>query len=466
MNDGAKPQRNHYSLRRQLLARLMVPLLLLFASGAVASFALAAHFANSVYDDWLYDSVNSLALDVLVTDKGIGLDFPASAQRLFEWDDADIIYYRISGARTGYITGREDLPITGENTRTLRRATLFEATLGEERLHIAALVLPAARYGEDVTVEVAETGQKRTQLAREMLLGTLLPQALLIAVAFGVLGSGIRAALSPLRLLTAQLTARDHRDLQPLSDTKMPQELRPVTQALNDLLGRLDAALKAQRKFIADAAHQLRTPLTALKLYLDQAEREAMESVTPTALQASLAQLRRASDRAIRLSNQLLALARAEPDAQPAQQFAAMDLRALALETGAEWVPQAFSKHIELSFEGEAQPTAIGNAMLIREALNNLLDNAIKYHPGNGRIALSVEEAPTRIVVDDDGLGIPAAQRPFVVQRFHRGDRSSGDGSGLGLAIAHEIMAVHGGRVELETGSSGHGLRVSLVFPA
>ncbi len=456
-----------FSLRGRLLSRLLVPMLLLFAISGMASYLLATHFANSVYDDWLYDSVNSMALGVQYTEKGIGLDFPASAQRLFEWDDADVIYYKISGDSSGYITGRADLPLGGRNTRQHRAATLFESALGGEEVHIAMLELPASHYGERVFVQVAETGQKRSRLTREILLGTLLPQILLIAVAIAVIGSSIRSALAPLQSLATQLSERDHRGLRPIDEVGVPTEVQPLTQALNALLARLDTALVAQRKFIADAAHQLRTPLTALKLHLDQAQREIREPVEPVALPAlrrTLTQLRSSSDRAVRLSNQLLSLARSEPEAQQSHVPESIDLHALALETGAEWVPRALQKNIELSLEGASSSPVQGNAALIREALNNLLDNAVKYHPGNGHIVLTVSAAPATISVDDDGPGIPPEQRAQAFQRFHRGDRNSGEGSGLGLAIVQEIMAIHGGRAELSDGLSGRGLNVTLVF--
>ena len=461
---SAAPETPQGSLRRRLLLRLLAPLVALFAISGVGSYLLSLHFANGVYDAWLYDSVNSLALEVSRTETGVQLDLPEFAQRILEWDVVDATYFRVSGSRSGDVAGRADLPATPANAEPFRKARLFDARLDGHDVRVASLLLPAVHLGEDVLVQVAETGRKRRALTREILLGTLLPQVLLIVAAVAVVGFGIRAGLTPLNLLAGRLDAQDPRRLQPIPESVVPSEIRPLAQAINDLLRRLDNALATQRRFVADAAHQLRTPLTALRLHLDQAALEARHPGTPADLRHTLGNLRISADRAARLSTQLLALARAEPDAIAEHSFESLDLRDLAFDTGAEWVPRALQKDIELSFESEAVGRVRGNRTLLREALNNLLDNAVQYHPGGGRIVLSVRNAPPTVAVADDGPGIPEQYRSDVFKRFHRGDRSGGEGSGLGLAIAQEIMAAHGGCATLADGLDGRGVRVSLVF--
>lgn len=453
------------SLRRRLLRRLLLPLVLLFAASGYGSYQLSLHFANDVYDAWLYDSVSSLALEVHSHAGGVQFELPDVAQRILEWDVTDKTYFRISGARSGQVAGREDLPSSGTATRSYRRATLFNARVDGRDVRIASLPLPETAGSEAVLVQVAETGRKRHELAREILLGTLLPQVLLILTAVGVVGFGIRAGLIPLKLIEDRLNAQDPRRLQPIPEAMVPREIRPLTQAINDLLRRLEAALATQRRFVADAAHQLRTPLTALRLHLDQAALEVGQPEALPDLRRTLGNLRVSADRAARLSNQLLALARAEPEAIPQQSFEPTDLRDLAFEIGAEWVPRALQKDVELSFEDVGKVIVRGNATLLREALNNLLDNAIQYHPGGGRVVLSVSASPPAIAVADDGPGIPKALWADVFRRFHRGDRSGGEGSGLGLAIASEIMAAHGGRTSIWHGIEGRGVKISLEFP-
>ena len=457
-----EPQRSP-SLRGRLLLGLLMPLLSLLAFSGLITYLVSLHYANSVYDGWLYDSVSSLALALEPSEAGMTLNLHGSAQRLFEWDVTDKTYFKVSSNRNGVIAGRPDIPRTPVGAKTYRNAQLFYALLDGAAVRVASLTLPGVA-DEQILIQVAETQRKRDDLARQILINAMLPQLLLIGVAAALIWFGVRTGLAPLRAVAANIGDQTHRTLQPIADDGMPIEIRPLTQALNDLLARLEAALASQRKFVADAAHQLRTPLAALKLHLEQAQQES----SPEALRALLSRLRVSTDRAARLSHQLLSLARAEPEAADQQPMERVDLRVLARETGAEWVPRALQKNINLGFEARnAQVSVQGNPLLLREALNNLLDNAVKYHPGNGRITLVVSAAPQpSLVVEDDGPGIPAGQRALVLQRFNRGDRSGGEGSGLGLSIVKEIATLHGGSLHLEDGPGGRGLSVRLRLPA
>ncbi|MDB5987736.1 MAG: sensor histidine kinase [Nevskia sp.] len=452
------------SLRRRLLQLLLVPLLVLFAVSGIASYVFALHYANAVYDDWLYDSVNSLALEVKRDASGTRLDLSESAQRVFEWDAADKTYFAVFGSRSGLIGGRADFPELPPQAHRLRLAKVYDARIDNRAVRAVVLVLPASADGETVTVEVAESTKKRQSLAREILLGTLLPQALLIAVAGLLIWLGVRRGLEPLLRIARRLQAQSHRQLQPLADADVPLEAQPLTHALNELLQRLQALLVSQRLFIADAAHQLRTPLTALKLNIEHAQAETtLEGVRPL-----LAQLRISAERAARLSNQLLSLARTEPEASEALSVERLDLCALARDIGAEWVPRALAKRIDLSFSADAAHVNVdGDPMLLREALNNLLDNALKYHPGGGAIVVSVATSPRPSVsIIDDGPGIPPELRAQVFTRFHRGDRSGNvEGSGLGLAIVQGIAQAHGGQVSLHEGIDGKGVGVRFELP-
>jgi signal transduction histidine kinase len=248
----------------------------------------------------------------------------------------------------------------------------------------------------------------------------------------------------------------------------VPVEIRPLTSAMNALLDRLKTALDAQRKFIADAAHQLRTPLTAVKLHADQ----AMTVRDPAKALEAVKELRASADRAVRLSNQLLSLARAEPGEQAAR-FADFDLAALAFETGAEWVPRALAAGVDLGFQHLDDPDnehpliVRGNVVLVREVIANLIDNALKYIPpfrqDGARVTVSVtasrDEAGRpfgEIVVEDNGPGVPHDQQPDLFKRFFRGDGQTIEGgAGLGLAIVHDIMALHGGSVHYEDAPEG-----------
>jgi two-component system sensor histidine kinase TctE len=453
-----------FSLRQRLLWLLLLPSLVLFALSGAASYIFALHYANAVYDDWLYDSANSLALEVQRSASGATLDLSESAKRLFEWDAIDKTYFAVTGSASGVLGGRSDFPPVPARAHRLRGARVYDARIDGLAVRAVALELGRGVYGESVAVQVAESTNKRRALAREVLIGTLLPQALLIVVAGLLIWLGVQRGLEPLGRIARRIGERSSSRLQPIADEGVPQEVQPLTHALNDLLQRLEAALISQRRFIADAAHQLRTPLTALKLHIEQARQET----TLEAVQPILEQLAISAARAARLSNQLLSLARTEPEALDALAMERLDLCELARDVGADWVPRALDRHIELSFNAALPRIEVrGDATLLREALNNLLDNAVKYHPGDGAIAISVEAEPTpAIEILDDGPGIARELRDKVFTRFHRGDRSAEvQGSGLGLAIVQGIAQAHGGRVSLREGLDGRGLAVRFELP-
>jgi signal transduction histidine kinase len=296
--------------------------------------------------------------------------------------------------------------------------------------------------------------------------------------------SAVNRQLKPLARLTDSLNRQTHTSLEPVDETLVPAEIRPLTGALNALLTRLKTALDAQRSFIADAAHQLRTPLTAIKLHAEQ----AATARDPQAVGLAVKELRDSANRAVRLSNQLLSLARAEPGEHMAQ-FTRVDLALLAFDTGAESVPRALAQEVDMGFQrhdtppselGEADHSplhVLGNAVLLREALANLIDNALKYAvPGDydgGRITLSVgalrsaQQAPqVELVVEDNGPGVPREMRPDLFKRFFRGDAhtSVASGAGLGLAIVRDIAVLHGGDIFYEDAPHG-GSRFVIRLP-
>lgn len=460
---STKPAERAPSLRASLLGALVGPLALLFVLSGVASYGFAQYFADSVYDGWLYDSVSSLALEVDRSLQGPYVEMPASTQRLFEWDATDKTFFRITGAKKGLIAGRADIPGVQGDVDDYLRGHLYDGVLDGQQVRIATLKLPSEEFGEEVTVDVAETVLKRQSLARAILITTLIPQIILILVAAGAVRRAIRVGLAPLRTVALRIEASSHRQLSRIPDEDVPVEVRPLTHSLNELLSRLESALTAQRRFVAEAAHQLRTPLTAIKLQAEDIRRERR----PEEVRPLVDGLLQSTERAVRLSNQLLSLARAEPDNSGTQNFQRFDLLQLVQETGAEWAPRAFAKRIEMQLVAAPEGCAVefdGNAGLIREALSNLLDNAIKYHtpPGHICVRLLPGTAVVRIVVEDDGPGIPGELQEGMLRRFARGNR--GEGTGLGLAIAQEIGRLHGGDLQLASGPGGKGLAATLTL--
>jgi two-component system sensor histidine kinase TctE len=268
--------------------------------------------------------------------------------------------------------------------------------------------------------------------------------------------------LAPLQRVQRAVAARSDRDLSPLVMEKVPGEVSPLLRSINELLERLDRVLTLQSRFVSDAAHQLKTPVAALEAQCEVALREP----DPESLRQSVAKLRPGLARMSRLVSQLLSLARNEPEAVRALRLAPLDLNAVALEAATAWVPEALKKHIDLGLEEAGGPVMVeGDAGRLRELLDNLLDNAIRYTPDGGKVTVRVSGSPAAIAVSDDGPAIPPHERERVFERFHRLLGSSRDGSGLGLAIAQEIARLHGGAISLSEDVDGIGNTFSVSFP-
>lgn len=502
------------SLRVHLLRALATPLFALVLASGSLSYWLAAHYTTQVFDRALYGVANNIAQQIRIAGPRLEHDIPAIAQTLVEAEGSDRIYWRIHGP-DGLIGGMDTWLGYGTGQTTLHDARLFYAWFSGRQVravrlpvHLEAVQITPADGDIDATadiaggvvtgaagiaangaantaasgpqaagapsrgpivVEVAELLDRRETAANEILLSVSVPLILLLLVGSLILSHVLKEELVPLQILTDKLNRQTARSLASLDETQVPAEVEPLIRALNALLARLRDALDAQRKFIADAAHQLRTPLTAVKLHADR----AVEADNPEVTRHALRELQSAADRAVRLSNQLLSLARAEPGLSlerlgPIEHF---DLATLAFETGAEWVPQALARHIDLGFEtlpgptftGAAPSMVRGNRLLLREALNNLIDNAVKYVPAGGRITVRAggeaigHRGMAVVMVEDNGPGIAPARREEVFKRFFRGDHVPGrspeatpGGAGLGLAIVHEIISLHHGSISIE----------------
>lgn len=472
------------SLRTRLLVALLGPLGGLFLLGGLASYGLAQYFADTVYDGWLFDSASSLALAVERGPDGPHVNITAATQKLFEWDATDRTYFCIRGEHHGVLAGSCDIPVVEGDIDEYEGMRLFDlldqfvndvlnidlddddlgqfydGSMDGSDVRIASIDFPVAQFGERVTVEVAETTSKRRALAQAILVATLLPQLVLIAVGAAAVRRAVRSGLDPLNTLAARLRSSRPGQLAPIPDDDVPSEAQPLTGALNDLLLRLNDLLLAQRRFISEAAHQLRTPLTAIKLQAEAIEHETL----PEEARRMVESLRHSTDRAARLSHQLLSLARAEPDGRGGRPMRRFDLHVLAQQTGAEWAPRAVARGMDMQFIGppnDAPRWVTGDPDLLREAIGNLLDNAIKYGDEGGTIYLRLSsQGPVTVDIEDDGPGISEDQEASMLQPFVRGTR--GDGSGLGLPIAQNIARLHGGDLSLGPGTDGRGLRVRL----
>jgi len=448
------------TLRSQLLRWLLVPLVLVLMADVVASYFVASAVTRGIYDGDLAEIARELVLHVRSEGGRTAFDLTPEAERTLLLDEVDSMYYAVYDASGRAIAGRLDLPVAAAGAG-LRFA---DATYLDEPVRVAILATtPPLSGGRPVTVAVAETRTKRVQLTRKLLLGVALPQVALILLAGVLLWFGVARGLSPLERLRAAVQKRSHVDLSPLDDRGVPGEVQPVVAAMNDFMERLSGVLEFQQRFIADTAHQLRTPVAGLKAHIEVALRENTLAQT----RAALAHLYTSAERLAHLVAQLLSLARNEPHSARTDNFSMLDFNKLALETASEWVAEAYKKKIDLGFEGAGREVWVrGDAWRLRELINNLVDNAVRYTPAGGRVTVRVhaEERP-RLVVSDDGPRIPPEERARVFDRFHRLLGTQAEGSGLGLAIVRDIASLHEAKIDLVEDADGVGNSFIVTFP-
>lgn len=451
------------TLRRQLLWWLSAPLLSLWLISSVVDYDIANRFVNLAYDRALLESALDIGRQVKVLNDKVYVDLPEIAVQMLQTRESGRVYYLVTGPGNEFITGEPDLPPPPDPVSG--RINYYDQKYRGRPVRIVALQLPIERGKERglVMVQVAENRAARNEFARQILLGMVLPQMLLIILAGLLVWHVVGRALAPLSTLRDEIGNRSHRDLSALPEENMPMEVRPLIHAMNELLQRLSGALSSQQRFIADAAHQLRTPIAGLKTQTELALRQAPSGEA----QATLKQLRSATEQATRLVNQLLSLARAEPPIGRVRATERVDLVALAREAASDWVPRALARHIDLGFDEPGAPVYIeGDAFQLREMLNNVLDNAVRYTESSGQVSVRVAVDGTDAVlsVEDDGPGIPEAERARVFERFYRVLGTGVEGCGLGLAIVKEIAQRHGADVSLASGTNDTGTIVSIVF--
>jgi two-component system sensor histidine kinase TctE len=451
---------NDRSLRVGLLSRLGPVLVLLLGLDAAACYFTALHFANLVYDRWLIDSTRSLAQAVRSEQGRTAFDVPRVALQIFQFDEVDRTYFKIVSARRGFLAGDNGLP--DEGPVPVNGIHLSDGTLQGQRVRVVSTRIAPPGTDDSVTVSVAETLIKRTTLARDILLAMVAPQVALLAIASLLAWLGISRGLKPLTDLASQIEARDQNNLTPVPQTGLPREARVLAERINELLARVDSAMRAQKRFVADAAHQLRTPLAAVMLHAEWAQRAPDGATEREALRA----LHRSVERAGRMSQQLLSLARTDPDAINAVELKPLDLVALARRVGEEWIPRALKRDIDFGLIVPDAPVRItGDDRLLSELLSNLIDNALRYSKPSGRVSVIVESgSQPKLAVQDDGPGIPEDERVKIFERFYRMPGSDGEGCGLGLAIVEEIARLHSSTVEVSPGSDARGSRFTVVF--
>jgi two-component system, OmpR family, sensor histidine kinase TctE len=452
-----KPQ--NIQLRNKLLARVLVPMAIVMGISGVIGYYQAKNFVNASYDRSLLEEARGLAEQVQVSGTDVLLDMPAVVDEILRADSTDHIYYQIRIVGGEVVAGDTVLPAPPDN---VQRAVYYDTLVQGEPVRVVAIPRSPATPDSPIVVQFAETLHKRKVLANEIVVAVIAPQLALMVLAWLAIQQGVKAGLRPLESLAESIEQRSPNDLAPLPVAEVPRELLPLLSAFNAMLQRLAGAADAQKRFVADAAHQLRTPLAALRIQLERALREP----DPVLRESLLQQLVAAIERTARLSSQLLLLARAEPGGASTTTSERFDLCALAFQAGSNWISRALQQGADLGLETPEHPIYVhGEPIMTGELINNLIDNALRY--GGPQITLRVAETAlgVELSVEDDGPGVPDAEAERIFERFYRVPGSKVDGSGLGLSIVREIARSHGAECGYSMREAG-GARFYVRFPA
>ena len=444
-----------------MLFRLIIPLILFVIFDGVLSYFVTLHYVDEAYDRWLLDSARSLIQEIKVRDGKLSIELPEAALEIFKWDEGDKKYFKITSSTNEMLAGDPSVPEPKILQIDSSKPTFFNDKMYGEAVRVVSMLITIDAPSTNAYIHVAETLNKRRAMMIDTLLADVIPQIILILLTSIYLLTGLTKGLKPLHLLANKISQRSSRDLSPIPEQLVFLEVRTLTNTINDLLEAHTQAIANQQRFIANAAHQLRTPLAGLKLQAERALREKDLSAMKPALQ----QIQNSADRMSHLTSQLLVLAKSEL-ISGAYKLAPVNLHQLAKHVCMEWVPKAISKGIQLDFESLDEELHVqGDEVLLRELLVNLLDNAINYGHKNGHIIVKLTCNPTPcLTVEDDGAGIPEVEINKIFERFYRIPGSAGDGCGLGLAIVKEIADLHNAQVQLRKSKFKSGTRIDLVF--
>jgi two-component system sensor histidine kinase TctE len=442
------------SLRRRLVAWLLPPLVVVGVVAAAGAYVFMDRRIAAAYDQNLGDIARALAPYIRANGDSLTLDFSRQADAILRADSQDDIYYAVIDQAGRLVAGDHALPsppaMSGDGP--------FFWDDVRDRLPIRVVALRQEIAGRTVHLIAAETTRKRERASRDALLSAIVPVALLSGAAILAVLFGVGRGLGPLERLRQELQARSHVDLSPVDEVRVVQELRPVVRELNGMLARLEAAQNSQARFIANAAHQLRTPIAGLVTQLDLARASAAGRET------HIEHARQGAARLARLAQQILSLAAADPVSNPGATDAKCDLAEVVRDQADTWLRATTERGVELEFDLGPAPI-VGNGLLVGELASNLVDNAARYGAKTVRIATHRNGKRSLLEVSDDGPGIPAEQRTRIFERFHRlQNNGSAEGSGLGLAIVHEIAQRHGAAVEVDDAPSGRGTCIRVLF--
>lgn len=453
----------HTSLRRQLISRMFWATLPLFILLWVITYLASQYFINEAFDRSLARRTYALADRIEVVRGQARVDIPVAAREMLAFDQEDLLFHRVLDPKGRVLEGETDMPpLPGRKGIQAGQLVVYDGVKDGEKVRVAAyaLSLKGTSARGAVLIQVGETLARRSALAGRATWAIMVPMLLVTLTAAAAIAYGIGRGLQPINRLRDQFAARQAFDLSPVPLEGAPGELRPFLDEINSLLGRLAEAVDAQSRFVADAAHQLRTPIAGIRA---QAE-AALASDRPDDARHALDRVAHSAQTMGNLVQKLLVLARVDA-AENTLQLVEFDAVEILREFAREWAPRVLGQGVEISLEVAGGGRIRGDAQLLHEMLCNLVDNAARY--GATQIRLSVALTGSRVTwcIADNGPGIPEHQREVVFAPFHRlaaGD----DGAGLGLTIVQRIAHLHGAEVRLETGLGGIGLCAWVTFPA
>lgn len=464
------PAAHGTSLARRLLLPLAWIWLVGIVGASVGAFLLARDAANSAFDRALQDEASALAAKVTWSDRGPLLDVSRQTMELLAWDSEDrngFVMVDIDGAA---LAGDANVPLPQSRDGSLQKPVLFNGLFHGEPVRGAVFSVSSPMLDRQVSIVVVETKRKRTELTRDLQLAIVLPAVALGAITFVLLGWGVQRGLKPLHHLSSEIALRELHDWRPLSLARVPAEALPMVERINTLLVDVQDSVALQRRFVADAAHQLRTPVAGIRVLAQELDRElsaAGSSAAAAGWRPLLGELHSSTERLSRLIGQLLSLAGSETALTMDAEHRPQDIVPLLREATEPLVLQILRKGHVIELDAPALPVvARAHPIWLGEVVNNLLDNAQRY--GGRRIVLRAVALPqggAEITVEDDGPGVSADELPRLFEPFWRGERAdlrNDGGTGLGLAIAREIVARLGGTLTAATRPEVDGMRLTV----
>ena len=457
------------SLFGEILDWMLAPLLFVWPVSIAITHYFASNVASFPYDQALREHVSAVSRQIKFVGGRPVINLPGSARAFLRADETDNVYFHVVNQEGKALVGDRELPVPDSleyKPDDAGEVFFRDAEFRGQDLRVAYSYLADAKAPRErwVLIEVGESLEKRTQLGNKIVASVILPQFVIIPLAVMLVWFGLSRGLRPLNRLRKTIETRAPADLSPIGTRRVPEELEPLVEAFNDMLDRMKRSVDVQQRFVADAAHQLRTPLTGLKTQAQFAMRES----DPEALRHALGQIATGVDRASRLVNQLLTLARTEGTELGQKKQEPVDLAVLVRDLVEDWVILAMDRGIDLGLESVDSASVVGNPIMLRELVTNLVDNALRYTPDGGRVTCKVITRAALVIleIEDSGVGISEDEAELVFERFYRVNDAGTEGSGLGLAIVREIALQHGASATLRPNPAGPGAVARVVFPA